>query len=181
MPLPASGPITLSQIRDELAPGNPAGLALGYYVGRSYSIAGGGTRVIPADPSFSDFYALQRVAYRIDSETIFRQSAGTASLSFAPDGGFFKSSLTSDVRTLAYSWVTGAAAALYSLRVRNVVGTFTSSSGIDTWLPLTSNRNYGRGGGPLEQIVTALYEIREDASGVIVASGTITLQVAGSL
>lgn len=55
MPLPNSGPISLQQVATELA----GQLDLLYYAGRTYNVAGGGTRTISAAPSLFEFYGLQ--------------------------------------------------------------------------------------------------------------------------
>lgn len=180
MPLPASGALSLLAIRDELEPGNGSALNLNFYRGRTYSVSGGGQRTISNAPAFSEFYSLQRVSYRLDSVSIVRQSGGTASLAISFDGGFYRSTLSSNVRSFAYNWVTGAAASLYQLRVSSVTDDgFSSDSGIGVWLPLSSTRIYSRSGGQFDRRVSALYEIQEISSGLVVVSANIELQSIG--
>lgn len=191
MALPTSGSISLLAIRDELAPGDAAALNLNFYRGKTYSIAAGGQRTISASPAFSEFYGLQRVSYRLDALTYHTGyfPGAVASLSVGNDGGFYASQAGSNARTLRYSWVTGAAASLYELRVSNVTldGFSAGSDGIGVWLPLSTSRAYSRaqhtgaGGIYLDGDVIALYEIREASSGLIVASATIELFAIGNV
>lgn len=184
MPLPASGAINLLQIRDELAPGNAAALALDYYRGRTYSIAGGGQRTISNSPQFSEFYSLQAVSYRLDSTSYVRSGNNTASIELGGDTGFYASSTFSNVRTKQYDFVTGDAAANYDVRCSitgGVPGVFSAGSEpTDQWAQLNVSRIWTRStSGPTREVFFTL-QIRRRSDSVIVASASMGLIAAGT-
>jgi hypothetical protein len=144
MPLPSSGALTLTAIRDELNPGAANPVDLLFFAGKTYA-APGGTRTISATPAMTEFYDLQRM-----SVTCANVSGNAAGF---PASGNVGSSLTAPsviggVAPLTYAWslisVASGATPTCNLPTAAVTGfqAFVDSgdASISTWrLTVTDN------------------------------------------
>lgn len=75
-----------------------------------------------------------------------------------------------------YNWLSGGSAANYDIRATILSGTFSSGS-VGTWLNLSGTRSWTRGAAAgTFQSVTALFEIRNASTLVVLASANITLE-----
>jgi hypothetical protein len=180
MPTPPSGEISLLQIRDELAPGNPSALNLNFYRNQTYNVNGGGTRLISNSPAFSEFYNLigTTVSYRLDSADYYRQAppnlGHAASFELRNNNGFYASILSGNTRTFRYNWVSGDAALNYEVIVNPISGTYTSGI-VNTWLSLSISRVWALTVIGTPRSVTSTVQIRHAVTLNVVATATIGL------
>jgi hypothetical protein len=188
MPLPTSGPLSLSDIQGEFGGTNPISLSE-YYAGGGL-VPPGTTGTFGAVPtvgnpiSIRNFYGTSAATavYRLDSDVYsdfgiagVEPSTGV-NFTVRSDGTILVTGDNSG--TLAnYNWITPTTGSTtYFVRATLTGGSFNSGT-IATWLPLTSNRSWVVRVFTIgTRTATADFEIATDSGGTnVVVSGTVTL------
>lgn len=116
----------------------------------------------------------------VNNATYSRSGSSPTGLDFRADGAVWaKDDTSGGTYTSRYNWKTGTGATSdYELRVTLDGGSPDgfSSGTVGSWLGLGTTRSYTRGSSSwIERTVTALFEIRDASTLVVLASGTISL------
>lgn len=184
MTLPTSGPLTLSDIQTEFGGSNPISLSE-YYAGGTYVPAGtsGTYGAVPSSGAISirNFYGTSNVVISITDQTIGTPSFDPAyAYYFLTAGGQVQQSTDPGGinPTTLEQWCTPTSqAANYEARVTETSGTLSGGSGINTWLALSSTRNWYVEEFTSGNINTCVFtvEIRKIGTTTVLDSATITL------
>jgi hypothetical protein len=185
MPVPSSGPISLSDIQAAFGGASPISLSE-YYAGGANVPAGttGVSGPVPSSGtiSVSNFYGASSAEYRLDSgvysdTAVFGISDAGVSLSINSDGTVQINASTSGLLD-SYDWITPTTGSTaHFVRATVTSGSFTSGA-TDTWEALTSNREWSVDQSvPGSKQVSALFQIATDSGGAnVVVSANITLE-----
>lgn len=119
-----------------------------------------------------------RLVYQVLSVTLtsdgYPRSQGTASVTFANTGVLFGTK--SGAESSQYNWLVAGSASNVDLFVTVTSGTLSSGT-TDTWVNLSTSRQYTRGwpGGIQSSSVTFTASLRNSGTGVVLATCSITL------
>lgn len=187
MALPASPPISITQIQTEM--GAPAGTPLTALVrGGSYTPNTAANAGVPTAPPIDvlDFLGASgaRVQFAnrgLTSSQVVPPSATATRTYVVNNSGITQTSNNGGAATTLETWLLAGAAADYEIRMTTVSGTIFSGPAFGVWHSAASGLTWGisrSGGAPSAGTTTgtALLECRRASDGVIVASATINLE-----
>lgn len=179
MTLPASGPISLSDIRNEFGGSAPDSLSE-YYRGGAYVPNIPANNSIPTSGaiSLSDFYGTTNLLISLSGggdTTIVPGGTATASISFVGDGNYIGDS--------GSDWGVPNTSGLgndYQIRATLSSGSAPSSGTLNTWQNIGTSRTWSLTATNFDATSTLSISIRDVATLTVITTNTYVLSAFGS-
>jgi len=183
MPLPSSGPLSMSQIQGEFGGSNPISLSE-YYAGGGLVPSGttGTYGAVPSSGAISirNFYGTSKVVITLTDQSAFDFSGGArnATTGYRLTSGGLAQTLEYLTYTTKETWCTPTGEAVnYEALVNNVSGSGLSSGTVGTWVALSTTQTWTLVATPGNGELTSFdVSIRRAGTTTVLDTATITLE-----